>query len=190
MFGKLSWDALPFYSIVAAGGASVVILGAVGVIGIITKLHAWHYVWNEWLTSLDHKRIGMMHIVLALVMLVRSFVDAGMMRAQQAIAFNNNGYLPADHFEQIFSSHGTIMIFFIAMPFLTGLINYVVPLQIGAHDVAFPLLNSISLYLTGAGAALVMASLVLGRFSNSGWTGYPPYTELSYSPGVGVDYWI
>ncbi|MEO6607837.1 MAG: cbb3-type cytochrome c oxidase subunit I [Aestuariivirga sp.] len=190
MFGKLSWDALPFYSVVAAGGASIVIFSAIAVAVTITKLDAWHYIWSQWLTSLDHKRIGMMYILLALVMLVRGFIDAGLMRAQQAIAFNGDGYLPADHFEQIFSSHGTIMIFFMAMPFLTGLINYVVPLQIGARDVAFPLLNSISLYLTGAGAALVMASLVLGRFSTGGWTGYPPYTELSYSPGVGVDYWI
>lgn len=190
MLGNLSWDALPFYSVVAAGGAAVIICSIIAVAIIITRLHAWQYIWREWLTSLDHKRIGMMYIVLALVMLVRGFIDAGMMRVQQAIAFNSAGYLPADHFEQIFSSHGTIMVFFMAMPFLIGLINYVVPLQIGARDVAFPLLNSISLYLTGAGAALVMASLVLGRFSTGGWTGYPPYTELSYSPGVGVDYWI
>ncbi|MDB5535275.1 MAG: cytochrome bo3 quinol oxidase subunit 1 apoprotein [Devosia sp.] len=190
MFGKLSWDALPFYSVVAAGGASVVVGSVIGLAFLVTRLGAWRYLWTEWLTSLDHKRIGMMYIVLALVMLVRGFIDAGMMRAQQAIAFNAAGYLPADHFEQIFSSHGTIMIFFMAMPFLTGLINYVVPLQIGARDVAFALINSISFYLTGAGAALVMASLVLGRFSTGGWTGYPPYTELSYSPGVGVDYWI
>ena len=131
-----------------------------------------------------------MYVVLALIMLLRGFVDAIMMRAQQAMALNNGGYLPPEHFDQIFSSHGTIMIFFMAMPFLTGLINIAVPLQIGTRDVAFPFLNSLSLWLASAGAALVMVSLVIGKFSTAGWTGYPPYSGIQYSPGVGVDYWI
>ncbi|MGV3491991.1 MAG: cbb3-type cytochrome c oxidase subunit I [Devosia sp.] len=190
LFGKLTLDALPFYSPIAAGGAAIIVLGGLGVVALITWLKAWRYLWTEWLTTTDHKKIGIMYVILALVMLLRGFVDALMMRAQQAIAMNAEGYLTPDHFQQVFSSHGTIMIFFMGMPFLFGLMNYVVPLQLGARDVAFPLLNAISLWLTAAGAALMMASLVIGVFSTGGWTGYPPYTELSYSPTVGVDYWL
>jgi cytochrome o ubiquinol oxidase subunit I len=189
-FGKLSLDALPFYSPIAAGGAAVIVFGSLMVVALVTWFRAWGYLWRNWLTTTDHKRIGIMYVILALIMLLRGFVDALMMRAQQAIAVNGPGYLTPDHFQQIFSSHGTIMVFFMGMPFLFGLMNYVVPLQIGARDVAFPLLNSISLWLTAAGAALVMVSLVVGVFSTGGWTGYPPYTELSFSPTVGVDYWI
>ncbi|MBX9943535.1 MAG: cytochrome o ubiquinol oxidase subunit I [Reyranella sp.] len=190
MFGRLTIDALPLYSWVAMGGAAVTVGGALLVALLITWLGAWRYLWTEWLTSVDHKRIGVMYIVLALVMLLRGFVDAIMMRAQQAFSLNAGGYLPPDHFDQIFSSHGTIMIFFMAMPFMTGLINIVVPLQIGTRDVAFPFLNSLSLWLTASGAGLVMVSLVIGKFSTAGWTGYPPYSGIEYSPGVGVDYWI
>ena len=190
LFGRLTLDALPLYSSVAVAGAAVTVGAAVAVLGIVARLGAWRYLWAEWITSLDHKRIGVMYVVLALVMLLRGFVDAIMMRLQQALALNDGGFLPPEHFEQIFSSHGTIMIFFMAMPFLTGLINIVVPLQIGARDVAFPLLNSISFWLTGAGAGLVLISLVVGRFSTAGWTGYAPYSGVEFSPGVGVDYWI
>ncbi|MDB5541103.1 MAG: cytochrome bo3 quinol oxidase subunit 1 apoprotein [Devosia sp.] len=190
MFGELSLDALPLYSPIAAAGAGFIVLGGLVVVALITWLRAWRYLWSEWLTSVDHKRIGIMYVTLALVMLLRGFVDALMMRVQQATALNTQGYLAPDHFEQIFSSHGTIMIFFMAMPFLIGLMNFVVPLQIGARDVAFPLLNAIGLWLTAAGAALVMVSVVIGTFSTGGCSGYPPYTELGYSPGVGVDYWI
>ncbi|MDA7947519.1 MAG: cytochrome o ubiquinol oxidase subunit I [Hyphomicrobiaceae bacterium] len=189
MLGKLTIDALPFYSWVAMGGAMVTVLGALAVMGVITWLGAWGYLWREWLTSVDHKRIGIMYIVLALIMLLRGFVDAIMMRAQQAFALNSGGYLPADHFDQIFSSHGTIMIFFVAMPFMSGLMNLIVPLQIGTRDVSFPYMNSLSLWLTASGAALVMVSLVIGKFSTAGWTAYPPYSGIQYSPGVGVDYW-
>lgn len=190
MLGRLGFDALPFYSVIAFGGASITVLGGLVVFLLVTYFGKWRYFWEEWLTSLDHKRIGIMYIALALVMLVRGFVDALMMRSQQAVALNNNGYLAPEHFDQVFSSHGTIMIFFMAMPFLTGLINIIVPQQIGARDVAFPFMNSISLWLTTAGAALVMVSLVIGKFSTAGWTGYPPYSGAEYSPGVGVDYWI
>ena len=190
MFGKLTLDALPLYSAIAAGGAAVTVGGALLVAIVLTWLRAWKYLWTEWLTSVDHKRIGIMYIVLALIMLLRGFVDAIMMRAQQAMALNAGGYLPPEHFDQIFSSHGTIMIFFMAMPFMTGLINIIVPLQIGTRDVAFPWLNAVSLWLSAAGAALVMVSLVIGKFSTAGWTGYPPYSGIEYNPGVGVDYWI
>ncbi|MFC8750338.1 cbb3-type cytochrome c oxidase subunit I [Pseudomonas oryzihabitans] len=190
LFGRLGYDALPFYSLVATCGASVVILGALATAGVITWLGKWRYLWQEWFTSLDHKRIGIMYVVLALVMFSRGVVEGVMMRTQQALAIDAPGYLPPEHFGQLFSTHGTIMVFFVAMPFLTGLINFVMPLQIGARDVRFPLLNAISLWLTVAGAALVMVSLALGRFSTGGWSGYPPYTGAEYQPGVGPDYWI
>jgi cytochrome o ubiquinol oxidase subunit 1 len=190
MLGRLTLDALPFYSWVAMSGALVTVLGGLAVVAMITWLGQWRYIWSEWLTSVDHKRIGIMYVVLALVMLMRGFIDALMMRAQQAIALNSDGYLPPGHFDQIFSSHGTIMIFFMAMPFLTGLVNIVVPQQIGARDVAFPFLNSVSFWLTAAGAGLVLISLVIGTFSTAGWTGYPPYSGAAYSPSVGVDYWL
>jgi cytochrome o ubiquinol oxidase subunit 1 len=190
MLGKLTIDALPLYSAVAAGGAAITVGGALAVMVAITWLKAWPALWRDWLTSVDHKRIGIMYVVLALIMLLRGFVDAIMMRVQQALALNSDGYLPPEHFDQIFSSHGTIMIFFMAMPFLTGLINIIVPQQIGARDVAFPYLNSISLWLTTSGAGLVMVSLVIGKFSTAGWTGYPPYSGIAYNPYVGVDYWV
>ena len=190
MFGKLTVDALPLYSWVAVGGALVTVVAGLAILAIITQQRRWIYLWTEWFTSVDHKRIGIMYIILAMVMLIRGFVDAIMMRAQQAFALNSDGYLPPEHFDQIFSSHGTIMIFFVAMPFLTGLINFVVPQQIGTRDVAFPFLNSVSFWLTTAGAFLILISLVIGRFSTAGWTGYPPYSGIEYSPGVGVDYWL
>ena len=191
MFGKLSLSAIPFDSLItmsAVVGATV--MGLV-ILGLITYYRKWGYLYTEWLTSLDHKKIGIMYIVLALVMLLRGFSDAILMRSQQAIAAGGAlGFLSADHFNQIFSAHGTIMIIFMAMPFMVGLMNIVVPQQIGARDVAFPFLNSLSLWLTTAAAVLVMVSLGFGEFSKAGWSGYAPLTEQEFSPGVGVDYWI
>ncbi|HEY2425707.1 MAG TPA: cbb3-type cytochrome c oxidase subunit I, partial [Pseudolabrys sp.] len=187
---KLTIDALPFYSGIAMGGALIVVFGALGVVALITWLGQWRYLWREWLTSLDHKKIGIMYVTLALIMLVRGFIDAMMIRTQQAVALDSHGYLPPDHFDQIFTSHGTIMVFFVAMPFVVGLFSVIVPQQIGARDVAFPFINSASLWLTASGAALVMISLVIGKFSAAGWSAYPPYSEAQFSPGVGVDYWI
>ncbi len=190
LFGNLSYDALPFYSGIATAAASIVVAGAIGVPALITWFGKWRYLWTGWLTSVDHKRIGIMYIVIAFVMMSRAVVEAGMIRLQQAVALDSAGYLPPDHFAQLFTTHGTIMIFFMAMPFLTGMINYVVPLQIGARDVSFPVMNSISLALTAGGAGLMMVSLVIGRFSTGGWSGYPPYTEATFNPGAGPDYWI
>ncbi|SPJ33745.1 Cytochrome bo(3) ubiquinol oxidase subunit 1 [Kushneria phyllosphaerae] len=202
IFGRLGWDALPFWSmlhdhsamtiingIIATGAASMVVIGALAAIVLVTWLGKWKYLWSEWFTSPDHKKIGIMFIVIALVMLARAIIEAVFMRAQQAVGLDG-GFLTAEHFGQLFTTHGTIMVFFMAMPFLTGIINYVMPLQIGARDLSFPVLNQVSLGLTAAGAALVMISLVLAPFSIGGWTGYPPFTELSYNPGAGVDYWI
>ncbi|KIZ47548.1 MULTISPECIES: cbb3-type cytochrome c oxidase subunit I [Rhodopseudomonas] len=199
MLGRFNWDALPFVrawehptasEIIGAGAALMVIVGAVVVVALITWFGKWRYLWSEWFTSLDHKKIGIMYIVLAFVMLSRALIEAVLMRMQQAAAIQDSGFIAPDHFAQLFSTHGSIMIFFMAMPFLTGVINYVLPLQIGARDVSFPLLNSISLWLTGGAAGLMMVSLVIGRFSTGGWSGYPPYTELAFSPDVGPDYWI
>jgi cytochrome o ubiquinol oxidase subunit 1 len=190
LFGNLSADALPFYSPIAASAAGLVVAGALAVVGLITWKGRWTYLWTEWFTSVDHKRIGIMYVAVSLIMLSRGVIEAVMLRLQQVVGFASSGYLPPEHFSQLFSTHGTIMIFFVAMPFLTGLINYVMPLQIGARDVSFPVMNSISLWFTAAGAALIMVSLVLGKFSTGGWSGYPPYTELTFNPGVGPDYWI
>ena len=191
MFGKLTIAAVPYDNPIVMSAVVFMALVMVVILGFITYYGKWTYLWKEWLTSLDHKKIGVMYIILAFVMLLRGLVDAVMMRAQQAMAVGaSDGFLPPHHYDQIFSAHGTIMIVFMAMPFLTGLMNIVVPLQIGTRDVAFPFLNSVSLWLTVSGAALVLVSLVVGQFSTAGWTGYPPYSELKYSPGVGVDYWI
>jgi cytochrome o ubiquinol oxidase subunit 1 len=191
MFGKLSLSAIPYENpiiMTAVGGASLL---AVVILALITYYGKWPYLWKEWLTSLDHKRIGIMYIILALVMLLRGFSDAIMMRSQQALAVGaSQGYLPPEHFDQVFSAHGSIMIVFMAMPFLVGLMNIAVPQQIGARDVAFPFMNSVSLWVTTAGALLVMVSLGVGEFSQAGWSGYAPLTERQYSPGTGVDYWI
>ena len=191
MFGKLTLEAIPYHNPIVMSAVGLMLLVMLAVLVLLTRYRKWGYLWSEWLTSVDHKRIGVMYIVLALVMLLRGFVDAGMMRTQQAMALGAaSGYLPPHHYDQIFSAHGTIMIFFMAMPFLTGLINLVMPLQIGTRDVAFPFLNAVSLWLTAAAAMLVMVSLAVGEFSTAGWTGYPPFSELSHNPSVGVDYWI
>ena len=189
MFGRLTFAALEQGPIVF-GAQIFMLLGALAVVGGITYLKKWGWLWREWFTSLDAKKIGVMYIIVALVMLVRGGVDAIMMRLQQALAAGTQGYLPPGHFQQIFTGHGVIMIFFVAMPLMFGLLNLVVPLQIGARDVAFPFLNSLSFWLFTAGAALMMLSLVLGEFSTAGWLAYPPLSELAYSPGVGVDYYI
>jgi cytochrome o ubiquinol oxidase subunit I len=191
MLGKLSWSAIPFSQPLPLYAMGVVGLVILVVLGVVTKKGWWPYLWREWLTSVDHKRIGVMYLILALIMLLRGFSDAIMMRSQQAIAIDGaQGYLPPDHYDQIFSSHGTIMIFFVAMPLLIGLMNFVVPLQLGVRDVAFPVLNSVSFWLTASGALLINVSLVIGSFARTGWTGYPPLSELAYSPDVGVDYYL
>src|SRR5580698_8858163 len=168
-----------------------IIVGVLSVLVLITLKRGWPYLWSEWLTSVDHKRIGVMYVILALVLLLRGFSDAIMMRTQLAMAAGGApGYLPPEHYDQIFSAHGTIMIFFMAMPFLVGLMNFVVPLQLGVRDVAFPVLNAISFWLTASGALLVNVSLVVGEFARTGWLAYPPLSELQFSPGVGVDYYL
>lgn len=169
----------------------MVVAGAVAVVLFITYFGWWKTLAREWLVSLDHKKIGIMYLVLSFVMLARGFADAALMRTQQVITVTGaDPFLNADHFAQIFTAHGVIMIFFVAMPFMFGLLNLIVPLQLGARDVAFPLLNSVSFWLTVTGALLINASLVIGEFAATGWLAYPPLSGLEWSPGAGVDYYI
>jgi cytochrome o ubiquinol oxidase subunit 1 len=190
LLGKLNWSAIPFDQPIPLIASAVVGLGALGVMIWITAKGWVPYLWREWITSVDHKRVGVMYILLGVLMLLRGFIDALMMRSQQAVAFHAQGYLPPEHYDQIFSAHGTIMIFFAAMPLMIGLMNFAVPLQLGVRDVAFPTLNSISFWLSCSGALLVNLSLVIGEFARTGWLPYPPLSELKYSPGVGVDYYL
>lgn len=196
--GRLSWDSFPLVKaienpsvneMIAAGAGGILIIGVVVVVGLITYYRWWGTLWFEWLTSTDHKRIAIMYIVLSLVMLARGVIEGVVMFAQHAFGLDG-GFIGGNHFAQLFTTHGTIMIFFVAMPFIAGVINYVMPLQIGARDVSFPVLNQISLALTAAGAALVMISLVVGDYSTGGWHGTPPYTGMAFNPGAGPDYWI
>jgi cytochrome o ubiquinol oxidase subunit I len=190
MLGKLTWAAIPFDQPIPLFAAAIVGVVLAAVL-VYVAVKGWvPYLWREWITSVDHKRIGAMYVFLAGVMLLRGFSDAIMMRSQQALAYRSEGYLPPDHYDQIFSAHGTLMIFFVAMPFVIGLMNVVVPLQLGVRDVAFPTLNSVSFWLTATGALLVNVSLVIGEFARTGWLPYPPLSELQYSPTVGVDYYL
>jgi cytochrome o ubiquinol oxidase subunit 1 len=191
IFGRLTIEAIPYHEPILIGTFIAVAIGGIALLAAITKYKLWGYLWSEWFTSIDHKKIGIMYMVLGVVMLLRGFSDAIMMRAQQAMAFNGNpGFLPPHHYDQVFTAHGVIMIFFVAMPFVTGLMNFVVPLQIGARDVAFPFLNNFSFWMTVAGGMLVMASLFVGEFARTGWLAYPPLSGLAASPDVGVDYYI
>ncbi|NDJ58669.1 cytochrome o ubiquinol oxidase subunit I [Enterobacteriaceae bacterium 4M9] len=191
MFGKLTLDAVPYHEPIIMVTVAAIIIGGLAVVAALTYFGKWTYLWKEWLTSVDHKRLGVMYILVALVMLVRGFADAIMMRSQQVLASAGDaGFLPPHHYDQIFTAHGVIMIFFVAMPFVVGLMNLVVPLQIGARDVAFPFLNNLSFWLTVVGVVLVNLSLGIGEFAQTGWVAYPPLSGIEYSPGVGVDYWI
>ena len=188
--GKLSLDAFQ-HDTIAMGGVFSMIAASIAIIGLITYLKRWRWLWNEWLTSVDPKKIGAMYIIVAITMLLKGFVDAGMMRVHQAMAAgDSHGFLSADHFQQVFSAHGTTMIFFVAMGLLFGILNIIVPLQIGTRDVAFPFMNSVSFWLYVVGVVLVNLSLAIGELSAAGWLAYPPLSGLKYSPGVGVDYWI
>ncbi|KQV92377.1 cytochrome o ubiquinol oxidase subunit I [Pelomonas sp. Root1237] len=191
ILGRLGWDSLPLHEPILIATFIAVVLGGALVFALITKFRLWGHLWTDWITSIDHKKIGIMYIILGVVMLLRGFADALMMRAHQAMAFADNaGFLPPHHYDQVFTAHGVIMIFFVAMPFVTGFMNYVVPLQIGARDVAFPFLNNFSFWMTAGGAVLVMISLFIGEFAKTGWLAYPPLSGILASPDVGVDYYL
>ncbi len=190
LLGRITWDQIPMtHEPIVLMTFLAVVLGGLVVVGGITKFKLWGPLWTDWLTSIDHKKIGIMYMILGLVMFLRGFADAVMMRLQQSMAFGENmGYLPPHHYDQIFTAHGVIMIFFVAMPFVTGLMNYLVPLQIGARDVSFPFLNNFSFWMTTGGAVLVMISLFLGEFSTSGWLALSNLGHQSQS--TGLDYYI
>ncbi|OTP75827.1 Cytochrome O ubiquinol oxidase subunit I [Caballeronia sordidicola] len=190
LLGKLTLADIPFDQPIIMGAAAFMALIVVAVVVGLTWSGKWGYLWREWLTSVDHKKIGVMYIVVAVLMLLRGFVDALMMRTQLALAYNGPGFLPPEHYNQVFTAHGVIMIFFMAMAFMIGLMNIVVPLQIGARDVAFPFINSLSFWMTAVAAILINVSLVIGDFAQTGWLAYPPLSELQFSPGVGVDYYL
>jgi len=191
LLGRLSWESIPLHEPILIVTFIAVALGGAALLGAITKFRMWGPLWKNWITSIDHKKIGIMYMILGFVMLLRGFSDAIMMRAQQAISFGDNaGYLPPHHYDQIFTAHGVIMIFFVAMPFVTGLMNYMVPLQIGARDVAFPFLNNFSFWMTTCGAVLTMISMFVGEYAKTGWLAYPPLSGILASPDVGVDYYI
>ncbi|CAN5131801.1 cytochrome o ubiquinol oxidase subunit I [soil metagenome] len=191
IFGRFTLESLPLHEPIVVATFAVVALGGVALIAALSYFKLWTYLWKEWFTTVDHKRIGIMYMILGIVMLLRGFSDAIMMRLQQAMAFGGSeGYLNAHHYDQIFTAHGVIMIFFVAMPIVTGLMNYVVPLQIGARDVSFPFLNNFSFWMTAGGAVTVMMSLFVGEFAQTGWLAMPPLSGIGFSPGVGVDYYI
>jgi len=191
ILGKLSLESIPYHEPILVVTFSVVVAAVLCLAFLLIRYNKLGVLWNDWLTSVDHKRLGIMYIVLALVMLIRGFSDAIMMRLQLALSTNGDpGYLPPHHYDQVFTAHGVIMIIFMAMPFMIGLMNIVVPLQIGARDVAFPFLNNLSFWLAASGAILVNISLFVGEFAKTGWVAYPPLAGLTFSPDVGVDYYI
>ncbi len=191
LFGRLTWQAVPLHEPILLATMAACALGGLALLALLTRYRLWGPFWRDWVTSIDHKKIGIMYMVLGLVMLLRGFADALLMRAQQAMAFGGSeGFLPPHHYDQIFTAHGVIMIFFVAMPLVTGFMNYVVPLQIGARDVAFPFLNNFSFWMTVGGAVLMMVSLFVGEFARTGWLAYPPLSGILADPGVGVDYYL
>ncbi|WMY97487.1 MAG: cytochrome o ubiquinol oxidase subunit I [Arsenophonus sp.] len=191
MWGKLTLDAIPFNEPIIIYTLICIMFFGLCLCIYLTYFSKWKWLWNNWLTSLDHKKIGIMYIIVSILMLIRGFADALMMRGQQFLSSGGKvGFLPPHHYDQIFTAHGVIMIFFVAMPLIIGLMNFVIPLQIGARDVAFPFLNSLSFWLFFSSVILMNLSLGFGEFAQTGWLAYPPLSEKEYSPGVGVDYWI
>ncbi len=191
IFGRLTLESFPIHEPIIVMTFIGVAIGGVALLAALTYFKLWGYLWKEWFTTVDHKRIGIMYMILGIIMLLRGFADAIMMRAQQSLAFGENeGFLNAHHYDQVFTAHGVIMIFFVAMPLVTGLMNYIVPLQIGARDVSFPFLNNFSFWMTASGVVIVMSSLFVGEFARTGWLAFTPLSGLDYSPDVGVDYYI
>ncbi|MBX9923971.1 MAG: cbb3-type cytochrome c oxidase subunit I [Rhabdochlamydiaceae bacterium] len=190
MFGKLTLDAFK-HDMIELGAGVGMAFGVLFVIAYLTYHKRWTWLWKEWITSVDPKKIGIMYFTIVILMVVKGVIDAVMMRAQLMFAVGEaGGYLGAAHYQQIFTAHGVTMIFFVGMGSIFAIMNLLVPLQIGARDVAFPFLNAVSFWLFLAGGLLMIVSLVIGNYSAAGWIGYPPLSGIKYSPDVGVDYWI
>ena len=149
---------------------------------------------HEWVVTVDHKKLGIMYIVYALLFLVVGGVEAMLIRLQ--LAFPNNHLVDPQTFNQLFTMHGTTMIFLAAMPFIFGFANYLVPLMIGARDLAFPRLNAFGFWLTAFGGLLLYFSLIggegmtgAGSAPDVGWFAYSPLTSKAFSKGHSTDYW-
>ena len=182
IFGKLTLDALP-HEWFTIGGTVAMTAMVAGVAFYITRIKRWKWLWSEWITSVDPKKIGIMYMIVALLMLVRGGMDAGMIWLQQAMASGSQGFLSAQHFQEIFTAHGVIMVFFVTMGFLFGLLNFILPLQIGARDLASPFLNTLGFWLYVAGVILINFFFVVGgQFAATGWLAIAPLSELAYSP--------
>lgn len=191
MFGKLTWESIPYHDVIIMVTYFIIFIFSIFIFLLITFLKKWKYLWSQWITTVDHKKIAIMYFILAFVMFIRGFIDAIMMRIQQFLSSSGYpGFLSPNHYDQVFTAHGVIMIFFVAMPLVIGLMNFVIPLQIGSRDLAFPFLNNLSFWLTASSVVLITLSLGIGEFSRAGWLGYPPLSGIQYSPGVGIDYWI
>ncbi len=154
---------------------------------VITK-PPWTAVLHEWLVSVDHKRIGIMYFLMAVVFLVIAGVEALVMRWQLMTA--GSQAIGPDTFNQLMTMHGTTMIFFVAMPILAGIANYMVPLQIGARDMAFPRLNALGLWVTLFGGLLTYYSFATGGAPAIGWFAYAPLTERTFARTAATDFWI
>jgi len=190
MFGRLTLNAF-LHDFVQTQAVVGMVVGAIALVIGLTYFKLWKTLWNDWITTVDHKRIGIMYIVVVVIMFLKGFTDAMMIRLQQMLSVGDSqGFLDAAHFQEVFSAHGTTMIFFVGMGSVFGLMNLIIPLQIGARDVAFPFINALGFWLFASGALLSLISLAVGRFSGAGWLAYPPLSSLQYSPGEGVDYWI
>ena len=190
IFGKLTLSDLP-HEWFTLGGTVSALLGGLTIALYLHKTKKWGWLWKDWLTSTDPKKIGIMYLITALFMFARGGLDAIMIWAQQALAPLGLGYLTPTHFQEIFTAHGSIMILFVTMGLIFGILNIIIPLQIGARDVASPLLNTLGFWLYVAGCLLMNVFFVFGgTFSNVGWLGTMPLAGIDLSPGVGVDYWI
>ncbi|MBA2368787.1 MAG: cbb3-type cytochrome c oxidase subunit I [Candidatus Protochlamydia sp.] len=186
--GKLTYEDLPhaWYTI---GGTLFMILVIIVISIYLTKAKLWGWLWHDWLTTTDPKKIGTMYMIFAALMFFRGMLDSGMVWLQQSIAADSPGYLSTDHFQQIFTAHGDIMVFFVTMGFFFGIMNWIVPLQIGARDLAFPFVNSLGFWLTAAGGILINIFFVFGGdFANTGWLALAPFSEIEFNPSEGVDY--
>lgn len=190
IFGRLTLEAFK-HDFVQMGAIFMMIIGAITATVLVFYYQGWTHLWKEWVTTVDHKKIGIMYLVVSSLMLFKGAVDGAMIRLQQMFSVGDHfGYLSSDHFQQVFTAHGVTMIFFVATGFLFGIINYILPLQIGARDVAFPFLNNLSFWFFAVGNLLMVLSMVIGDFAQTGWVAYPTLSELEYSAGEGVDYWI
>ena len=139
MLGRLTFDAIP-KDLIVLGGVATMGFGVLLIVGVLTYFKRWKWLWREYMTSLDPKKIGVMYLVVAIVMLLRGLGDALLIRIQQALSAGDSG---GDSpiltiFSKFFSAHGTMMIFFVAMGVIFAMMNLLVPLMIGARDVAFP----------------------------------------------------